>query len=77
MKKIRYIEEIYTNEYRSLFQAIQIDTHLEKESNGRYSKELRATINPNLALVRRRYLTDTYEVVKEEIIGASDGIKWM
>lgn len=69
-KKIRYIEEIYTDKYRSLYQAIQIDVDYDKESNGMLSKELRASVNPNLTiLLKRRYLTNVYELVKEEIIG--------
>lgn len=69
-KKIRYIEEIYTDKYRSLYQAILIDTWLDGESNGRHSKEMRALVNPNLTiLLKRRYLTEVYKLVKEEIIG--------
>ena len=69
-KKIRYIEEIYTDEYRTLYQAIQIDVDYDKKSNGMYSRELRKSINPNLTiLLKRRYLTDIYELIKEEIIG--------
>lgn len=69
-KKIRYIEEIYTDKYRSLYQAIQIDVDYDKESNGMLSKKSRASVNPNLTiLLKRRYLTNVYEVVKEEIIG--------
>lgn len=69
-KKIRYIEEIYTDEYRSLYQAILIDVDLDKESNGLHSKSARAIINPNLTiLLKRKYLTDNYKLVKEEIIG--------
>ena len=69
-KKIRYIEEIYTDEYRSLYQAILIDIWLDEKSSGAYSRELRASVNPNLTiLLKRRYLTDIYELVKEEIIG--------
>lgn len=69
-KKVRYIEEIYTDEYRTLYQAIQIDVDYDKKSNGMYSKELRKSVNPNLTiLLKRRYLTDTYKLVKEEIIG--------
>ena len=69
-KKIRYIEEIYTDKYRTLYQAILIDIYLDKESNGLYSKSVRSTINPNLTILKRRYLTDTYKLVKEEIIGS-------
>lgn len=69
-KKIRYIEEVYTDKYRSLYQAIQIDVDYDKKSNGMLSKELRESVNPNLTiLLKRRYLTNTYELVKEEIIG--------
>lgn len=69
-KKIRYIEEIYTDEYKTLYQSIQIDTWLDEKSSGAYSRELRASVNPNLTiLLKRRYLTDVYEVVKEELIG--------
>ncbi len=69
-KKVRYIEEIYTDEYRTLYQAIKIDTWLDEKSSGAYSRELRASVNPNLTiLLKRRYLTDVYEVVKEELIG--------
>lgn len=69
-KKIRYIEEIYTDEYRNLYQAILIDADLDKESNGLHSKSVRAIINPNLTiLLKRKYLADNYNLVKEEIIG--------
>ena len=72
-KKIRYIEEIYTDEYKTLYQAIQIDIDYDKKSNGLLSKSVRAMINPNLTiLLKRRYLTDTYKLVKEEIIGGKD-----
>ena len=72
-KKIRYIEEIYTDEYRTLYQAIQIDVDYDKKSNGMYSKELRKSVNPNLTiLLKRRYLTDIYELIKEEIIGENN-----
>lgn len=69
-KKIRYIEEIYTDKYRTLYQAILIDVDLDKESNGLYSKSVRSMINPNLTILKRRYLTDNYKLVKEEIIGS-------
>lgn len=69
-KKIRYIIETYTDEYRTLYQAIQIDVDLDKESNGLYSKSVRAMINPNLTiLLNRKYYTDDYKLVKKEIIG--------
>lgn len=74
-RKIRYIEEIYTDKYRTLYQAILIDIDLDKESNGLHSKNVRTMINPNLTiLLKRRYLTDNYKLVKEEIIG--DDKQW-
>lgn len=69
-KKIKYIEEIYTDKYRTLYQAILIDVDLDKKSNGLHSKSVRAMINPNLTILKRRYLTDNYKLVKEEIIGS-------
>lgn len=75
-KKIRYIHEVYTDEFRTLFQAIEIDVKLDKESKGLLSKNVRAMVNPNLTiLLKRRYLTDVYELVKEEIIGGKEWIK--
>lgn len=69
-KKIRYIEEIYTDEYRSLYQVIRINVDYDKKSKGMHSKEVRKLVNPNLTiLLKRRYLTDIYGFVKEEIIG--------
>lgn len=69
-KKIRYIEEIYTDKYRTLYQAILIDVDLDKKSNGLHSKDVRSMINPNLTILKRRYLTDNYKLLKEEIIGS-------
>lgn len=67
-KKIRYIEEIYTDTYKSLYQAIRIDVDYDKKSKGMYSKELRKSVNPNLTiLLKRRYLTDVYEEAKKNI----------
>ena len=68
--KIKYIEEIYTDKYKTLYQAILIDVDLDKKSNGLHSKSVRTEINPNLTILKRRYLTDTYKLVKEEIIGS-------
>ena len=64
------IEEIYTDKYKTLYQAILINIDLDKKSNGLHSKNVRAMINPNLTILKRRYLTDTYKLVKEEIIGS-------
>lgn len=72
-KKIRYIEETYTDKYKFLYQVIQIDVDYDKKSKGLYSKSVRSIINPNLTiLLKRRYLTDIYELVKEETIGESN-----
>lgn len=68
-KKIRYIEEIYTDEYKTLWQSILINIKINKDSNGLHGKLKRANINPNLTILKRRYLTDNYKLVKEEIIG--------
>lgn len=69
-KKIRYIEEIYTDEFRTLYQAILIDYDYDNESKGLHSKNVRAMVNSNLTiLLKRRYLTVGYELAKEEIIG--------
>lgn len=66
--KIKYINELYTDKYRTLYQAIEIDVDLDKESNGLHNKNIRAMVNPNLTiLLRKDYLT--YEIVKKEIIG--------
>lgn len=68
--KIKYIIEIYTDKYKTLYQAIEIDVDLDKESNGLHSKNVRAMVNPNLTiLLKRRYLNNNYKIVKEEIIG--------
>lgn len=69
-KKIRYIEETYTDKYKFLYQVIQIDVDYDKKSKGLHSKIVRAMINPNSTiLLKRRYLTDSYELVKEETMG--------
>lgn len=69
-KKIRYIQEIYTDKYHTLMQAIMWNVDLDKASNGKESRYAKTSINPNLTiLLKRRYLTDDYKLVKEEIIG--------
>lgn len=72
--KIRYIHEVYTDEFRTLYQAIEIDVKLDKESEGRHSKNLRRLVNPNLQiLLRKYYLTDDYKLIKrEECIDEND-----
>ena len=61
IEKYEYIIEKYTDEYHTLFQAIKIDNKLDKTSNGLHSKNLRATINPNLHLYSREYIKDNGE----------------
>lgn len=68
--KIKYIHEIYTDKYRTLYQAIEIDVDLDKESNGLHSKYARAMVNPNLnILLRKDYLNYDYKIVIKQIIG--------
>lgn len=67
MKKIRYIHEMYTDEFRTLFQMIEIDIKLDEESKCYHSKNVRRLVNPNLKiLLRKDYLTYDYEIVKTE-----------
>ena len=69
-KKVRYIEEIYTDKYKTLYQSILIDVELDIKSNGLHRKEIRAMVNPNLTILfKKRYLTNNYTMIKEEIIG--------
>lgn len=72
-KKVRYIEEIYTDKYKTLYQAIQIDVDYDKKSNGMYSKELRKSVNPNLTtLLEIRYLDENCKIIKRERIGGEE-----
>ena len=65
--KVKYIQEIYTDEYHTLMQAIIWDVNLDKASNGKERRYAKASINPNLTiLLRRRYLDETAELIKEE-----------
>ncbi len=69
-KKVRYIEEIYTDKYRTLQQAIFWDIELDKESNGMESTFAKSRINPNLTiLLEKRYLDKNCKIVNREIIG--------
>lgn len=64
-----YIEETYTDKYKSLYQVIRINTFLDKMSNGMHSKELRAKINPNLdILIRKTYLNENFEQINDSVI---------
>ena len=66
MRKPRYLVESYTDDYKSLFQAIMIDLKLDKESGGKHSNWMRASINPNLKhLVREQYFTKNMKLIKE------------
>lgn len=70
MKKIQFIEEIYTDKYRTLQQAIFWDADLDKQSNGMESSFKRSSVNPNLiTLLERRYLDKNCKIIKREIIG--------
>ena len=52
-KKIKYIKETYIDDYKTLTQSILIDVELDKQSNGMCASYLRASINPNLHLLKR------------------------
>lgn len=70
MKKIQFIEEIYTDKYRTLQQAIFWDADLDKQSNGMESSFKISSVNPNLiTLLERRYLDKNCKIIKREIIG--------
>lgn len=70
MKKIQFIEEIYTDKYRTLQQAIFWDVDLDKQSNGMESSFKKSIVNPNLkTLLERRYLDKNCKIIKREIIG--------
>ncbi len=67
MKKPKYLVEKYTDDYKSLYQAIMINLELDKESNGKHSRKLRASINPNLThLISKQYFTEKMKLIKEE-----------
>ena len=70
MKKVQFIEEIYTDKYRTLQQAIFWDIDLDKQSNGMESSFMKNSVNPNLTtLLERRYLDKNCKIIKREIIG--------
>ena len=73
MKRTQFIEEIYTDEYRTLQQAIFWDVDLDKQSNGMESLYKRSSVNPNLTtLLERRYLDKNCKIIKREIIGGKE-----
>lgn len=51
-KKLKYIKETYMDDYKTLTQAILIDVEMNEKSNGMCASCLRASINPNLHLVK-------------------------
>ena len=66
MKKIQFIEEIYTDKYKTLQQAIFWDIDLDKQSNGMESSFKRSSVNPNLTiLLERRYLDKNCKIIKK------------
>lgn len=66
-KKVKYIQEIYTDEYHTLMQAIMWDVNLDKASNGKESRYAESSINPNLTiLLERKYLDKNCKLIKEE-----------
>lgn len=72
MKRIRFIEEIYSDKYRTLQQSIMWDVYLDKKSDGMESLFEKNRVNPNLTiLLERRYLDKNFKVIKKEIIGVN------
>lgn len=68
MKKIQFIEEIYTDEYSTLQQAILWNVDLDKQSNGMESSLMKSSVNPNLTtLLERRYLDKKIEELENEL----------
>lgn len=66
-KEIAFIEEIYTDEYRTLFQAIIIDVKLDEACYGLERRQCRASVNPNLTkLIETRYLNKNWELIRRE-----------
>lgn len=66
-KKVRYIEEIYREEYGVFYQAIFINNDLDKKTNGRHSKEIRSTVNPNLNILhKRKFYDDNFNLIRED-----------
>lgn len=64
MKEPKYIQEIYTNEDKTLFQSIIYSIVLDEESNGLESKMQKARITPNLIiLVKRNYLDENFTII--------------
>ena len=68
MSKEKYLIETYTDEYKTLYQAIQIDLELDKKSNGNHSLCVRESINPNLTiLVSKKYYDKNMKLLKCEL----------
>lgn len=57
-KEPKYIIEKYCDEYKTLYQAIEINLYLDEQSDGQHSRYLRSTINPNLPILYERLLLD-------------------
>lgn len=69
MKKVRYLIEKYTDDYRSLYQAIMIDLKLDKENNGKESIYARKQINPNLKiLLEQEYYDENMKLLERKIV---------
>lgn len=67
MNKPKFLIEKYTDEYRSLYQAIQIDLDRNEESNGNELIFARSKINPNLTiLIEQEYRDVNYKLLKRE-----------
>ena len=58
---IKYIKEIYIDDYNTLSQVILIDYKVNNITNGLYAKLLRSSVNPNLHLSKTIYIRDKEE----------------
>lgn len=67
MNKPKFLIEKYTDKYRSLYQAIQIDLDRDKETDGKESYCARCNLNPNLTiLLEKEYRDVNYKLLKRE-----------
>jgi len=58
---IKYIKEIYVDDYNTFSQVILIDYKVNNITNGLHAKLLRSSVNPNLHLSKTIYIRDEEE----------------
>lgn len=76
-KEPRYLIEVYTDEFRTLQQAIIIDLEEDAESNREAGRFLRRTINPNLTLlIEIEYLNKNHKLIKREMLVKDEWITY-